>query len=217
MASRSWAWTSRRSVESARESAGFQFVFDRGCFQTFDVEEIGVRYRVHVCACSKWHARDRIHILGAMTAPAPSPDADRVDSPCSSHDGPSVPLMFVRSHLGLHRLFWSRRGDVACGLHAPHPLGHRWRVEQWVMLEQERRGRQYCCQHCHGSPLVRADVSIRRRPPGRVLPLAPSTRRFDAGVWRARSHCDAIQHLPRSQHLLRSHIGHRQHSTRRHG
>ena len=31
------------AVESARESAGFQFVFDRGCFQTFDVEEIGVR------------------------------------------------------------------------------------------------------------------------------------------------------------------------------
>jgi CheY-like chemotaxis protein len=50
-------------------------------------------------------------------------------------------------------LYWSRRGEVACGLHAPVGESERWREERWVAIPAKLGQRQvrYRCQHCAGA------------------------------------------------------------------
>ena len=53
-------------------------------------------------------------------------------------------------------LFWSKRGEVACELHAPPQDSEQWGREHWTHVTTHRRLR-YQCQHCH------EDVPIARR------------------------------------------------------
>ena len=49
-------------------------------------------------------------------------------------------------------LFWSRRGEVACGVHAPAPGSEQWASERWAAIPAGA-GRDrliYQCQHCSG-------------------------------------------------------------------
>jgi CheY-like chemotaxis protein len=50
------------------------------------------------------------------------------------------------------RLFWSRRGEVACLSHAPLADSERWRAEGWTLIPHGAgKGRiAYQCQHCPG-------------------------------------------------------------------
>jgi CheY-like chemotaxis protein len=55
-------------------------------------------------------------------------------------------------------LFWSRKGEIACGLHAPEPASDRWREEAWAAIPSGAgKGRvTYQCQHCdeRGTPIA---------------------------------------------------------------
>jgi hypothetical protein len=55
---------------------------------------------------------------------------------------------------GLPVLYWSIRGEVACGDHAPPLDSPRWSQERWATMAPDvraRHGRRYQCQHCAGS------------------------------------------------------------------
>jgi len=48
-------------------------------------------------------------------------------------------------------LFWSKRGRVACAVHAPEQYSDTWTVEGWDRIPddaQRRHGLTYQCQHC---------------------------------------------------------------------
>jgi len=48
-------------------------------------------------------------------------------------------------------LFWSKRGDVACRIHAPDPQSDRWNSEVWCQIPVEANGRhglEYQCPRC---------------------------------------------------------------------
>src|SRR5687767_8777122 len=48
-------------------------------------------------------------------------------------------------------LFWSKRGDVACPIHAPDRQSDRWRLEGWRSIPVEANGRHglaYQCPRC---------------------------------------------------------------------
>jgi two-component system, chemotaxis family, chemotaxis protein CheY len=54
-------------------------------------------------------------------------------------------------------LFWSRRGEIACALHAPSPDTSRWQEEGWSAIRRAHARIAYQCQHCSGTrPIVRA-------------------------------------------------------------
>ena len=77
----------------------------------------------------------------AQSAPAPGPAARR-------------PTQGRRS-VAVEQLFWSRRGEVACGAHAPAPASERWAAERWAAIPAGA-GRDrvlYQCQHCSGGPI----------------------------------------------------------------
>ena len=49
------------------------------------------------------------------------------------------------------RLFWSRRGDVACEAHAPAADSERWLQESWSAIPESaapRHGLIYQCPQC---------------------------------------------------------------------
>lgn len=51
------------------------------------------------------------------------------------------------------RLFWSRRGEVACSAHAPALDSARWSGEGWREITDGDLGRTpYQCQHCQTRP-----------------------------------------------------------------
>jgi two-component system chemotaxis response regulator CheY len=58
------------------------------------------------------------------------------------------------------RLFWSRRGEIACGQHAPEADSVRWRDERWAPIPPapDTHRISYQCQHCpgDGSPIDRS-------------------------------------------------------------
>ena len=63
-------------------------------------------------------------------------------------------------------LFWSRRGEVACSLHAPEQSSGRWTMEGWRPINHADLGRgTYQCQHCDGRP----HQKTRRKPAPLVL------------------------------------------------
>lgn len=57
------------------------------------------------------------------------------------------------------RLFWSRRGEIACATHAPAPESERWQHEQWTAIPPHPGYQQivYQCQYCpgHRGPIQR--------------------------------------------------------------
>ena len=54
------------------------------------------------------------------------------------------------------RLYWSRRGDVACEHHAPPHESDRWRSEGWEMIQLPRfRESKYQCGVCWATPIHR--------------------------------------------------------------
>jgi CheY-like chemotaxis protein len=65
------------------------------------------------------------------------------------------------SELSADELYWSRRGEVACGLHAPVGDSECWREERWAAIPPRMSTRQvtYRCQHCPG-----ASGPLKRRP-----------------------------------------------------
>lgn len=58
------------------------------------------------------------------------------------------------------RLFWSRRGEIACAQHAPEADSNRWRDERWAPIPPPPDTHRivYQCQHCpgDGSPIDRS-------------------------------------------------------------
>jgi len=48
-------------------------------------------------------------------------------------------------------LFWSKRGDVACGSHAPDQGSDRWQAAEWCSMPESakrRYGLTYQCPRC---------------------------------------------------------------------
>lgn len=54
-------------------------------------------------------------------------------------------------------LFWSRRGEVACIVHAPASGSERWVGERWAAIPRGagRDRVSYQCQHCSGNGPIR--------------------------------------------------------------
>jgi hypothetical protein len=83
------------------------------------------------------------------------------------------------------RLFWSKRGEVACSAHAPLSQPERWQAEGWCAIPQPatRRGLAYQCPRCSADGRTRRravgtgkqDVEA-IRPPQRLSPQASDTR-----------------------------------------
>jgi len=52
--------------------------------------------------------------------------------------------------------FWSRKGEVACGDHAPEPLSERWTAEGWRAISPTEDPRaKFQCQHCSKRAILR--------------------------------------------------------------
>src|SRR5687767_5337373 len=62
-------------------------------------------------------------------------------------------------------LYWSKRGEVACGAHAPLEDNPRWTEEGWMPLIRAKKRIEFQCQHCAGSPI--------RHSPGHPNILGP--------------------------------------------
>jgi hypothetical protein len=52
-----------------------------------------------------------------------------------------------------NQLYWSKKGDVACGSHAPFQDAQRWASEGWSRIESEFVKRNLQCPHCHAGVL----------------------------------------------------------------
>jgi CheY-like chemotaxis protein len=51
--------------------------------------------------------------------------------------------------MNIKNLYWSKRGEIACVLHAPADGSERWNAERWQPLPPiEGRRIVYQCQHC---------------------------------------------------------------------
>jgi hypothetical protein len=49
------------------------------------------------------------------------------------------------------RLYWSKRGAVACDTHAPDPSSEQWLSESWRRIPDDANGRhglRYQCPRC---------------------------------------------------------------------
>jgi hypothetical protein len=56
----------------------------------------------------------------------------------------------MRSGTRGDQLFWSGRGEIACGFHAPAESADRWRAEAWTLAPRGagHHGLAYHCQRC---------------------------------------------------------------------
>ena len=82
-----------------------------------------------------------------MAPSNPKSDVQKPEKPVS-HGFESTTLS------GSGALYWSRRGVVACGEHAPHRESEQWRLEGWQQLPAVKcRGGKYQCGMCHGTPI----------------------------------------------------------------
>ena len=53
------------------------------------------------------------------------------------------------------KLYWSKKGEVACANHAPAADSERWTTEGWrPILASDGNSGLYRCQHCEGTPRV---------------------------------------------------------------
>jgi hypothetical protein len=69
----------------------------------------------------------------------------------SSSSGELIISSSKVEHSMLDTLFWSRRGDVACGSHAPDSDSERWGAEGWCSIPESARSRHgltYQCPRC---------------------------------------------------------------------
>ena len=79
--------------------------------------------------------------------------------------GPATPDA-AEASLHPEALYWSRRGEIACVMHAPARDSSRWPQEQWAPMSMaaiHRHGIKYQCQHCaaSGSPIARRRIDRR--------------------------------------------------------
>src|SRR6476659_497135 len=95
----------------------------------------------------------------------PKPMSDTLTDPTDRSDtGAKSPAMSDAAHTAVvsasagHArfapLYWSRVGEVACGIHAPAPSSPRWACERWAEMPstaRRRHGVEYQCQHCSAS------------------------------------------------------------------
>ena len=112
--------------------------------------------------------RPSLHYLEPMRDALSAPRSDSVRGVA-----PAAPDAADAS-LYADRLYWSRRGEIACLLHAPERNSPRWPQEQWAamsMMAIHRHGIKYQCQHCSasGRPIARRRVD--RRSEESVAPL----------------------------------------------
>lgn len=73
-------------------------------------------------------------------------------------------------------LFWSKRGVVACDVHAPNLESDEWRTQGWQQVpgwRQSITAKVLQCQFCHGKPYV---------PHGRELRAAQCLEAGAVGV-----------------------------------
>jgi two-component system response regulator len=72
-------------------------------------------------------------------------------------------------------LFWSRRGEVACDVHAPPPASDRWVNERWTAIPAGagRDRVSYQCQHCLGGPIGHRTMERRPEPAAQIDSDAP--------------------------------------------
>ena len=56
----------------------------------------------------------------------------------------------------MNNVFWSKRGIVACEMHAPTVESDEWRTQGWQQVPRLRQGNatELQCQFCHGRPYV---------------------------------------------------------------
>jgi CheY-like chemotaxis protein len=67
-------------------------------------------------------------------------------------------------------LFWSKRGEIACGLHAPAEGTERWIGERWQVLpELDGRRITYQCQHCDKRAILRTRRKAATQKPALIL------------------------------------------------
>ena len=107
---------------------------------------------------------DRYALRARSVIQKPFEDGDLVATvadACHVHVAPASgplarrPAAAGRRSVLVEELFWSRRGEVACGAHAPVPASERWAAERWRAIPAGA-GRDrvlYQCQHCSGSPI----------------------------------------------------------------
>jgi hypothetical protein len=62
-------------------------------------------------------------------------------------------------------LYWSRRGEIACEMHAPKSDLNRWTADGWRRVDRARRPLQ--CAQCHDG------ASVKRSPRDPMRPTAP--------------------------------------------
>jgi CheY-like chemotaxis protein len=84
-------------------------------------------------------------------------------------------------------LFWSRRGEIACGDHAPDATSLRWRDERWAAIPASAgQGRiVYRCQHCpgDGSPIDRSHRTLGRHGSSTPRATAEDARKGAGDPW----------------------------------
>ena len=110
-----------------------------------------------VVECMKRQAEIEQHLL-ASGYQLPGPPADRRDETRDmerSRSSPSDGLTMASSGQAkpsmYDTLFWSKRGAVACRVHAPDPQSDRWHIEHWCPIPGEastRHGLAYQCPRC---------------------------------------------------------------------
>jgi CheY-like chemotaxis protein len=67
-------------------------------------------------------------------------------------------------------LYWSRKGEVACGDHAPVRQSERWIHEGWRAIQPaDDRHLRYQCQHCSKRPIQRQPRDTERETPPLIL------------------------------------------------
>jgi CheY-like chemotaxis protein len=82
--------------------------------------------------------------------------------------------------MGAARLFWSKRGEVACVDHAPARSSVAWREQGWAEVPAPRRwATRYQCQHCERTPLHHRRKPLRPDQP-LVLNVEPRSATLNA-------------------------------------
>lgn len=115
--------------------------------------EVMVHEFADLTECMKRQAEIERNLLAAGYQLAQS-SSDRRSEPrdtARTRSSSGGELNLVAEHPTSDALFWSRRGQVACGPHAPDPRSDCWRAEGWCPIpeaESRRHGLAYQCPRC---------------------------------------------------------------------
>lgn len=107
--------------------------------------EAAVREFDNLAACMKWQAEVEQRLL------AEGYQIAQMRSDLGSEDRAWQGSDQHRTEPMSETLFWSKRGDVACAVHAPEAESERWRAEGWCRIPTSairRRGLEYQCPRC---------------------------------------------------------------------